>query len=79
MCFNLSEYNVSEFKPIDHNPFEKFYGKVVRVKVKDDPRGIAGRVAVLTDRIMELSHKDGRRTVIRIDEIAVISSVAGVS
>lgn len=75
----MSQYvNVSEFKPMDYNPYDKFLGKVVRVKVKDDPRGISGRLAVITDRIIELSHVDGRSTVITIDEIAVISPVPGV-
>ncbi len=75
----MSQYvNVSEFKPMDYNPYDKFLGKVVRVKVKGDTRGISGRLAVLTDRIIELSHRDGRSTVIRIDEVAVMSLVPGV-
>jgi hypothetical protein len=69
---------VSEFKPMGYNPYEKLFGKVVRVKVKDDPKGITGRVSVLTDKIIELTHLDGRSTIVRIDEIAVMSPIKGV-
>ena len=71
----MSEYEVQTFKGLDYQPFEKFVGKIVRIKVKDDPKGITGRLAVLTDRFIELMHMDGRSTVIRVDEVALISPV----
>ena len=73
----MSKYQVHEFKGLDYQPFEKYIGKVVRIKVKDDPKGITGRIAVLTDRFIELSHMDGRSTIIRTDEVALISPVRG--
>jgi len=75
VCFYMTEYTVPSFKGLDYQPFEKYIGKVVRIKVKDDPKGITGRLAVLTDRFIELIHMDGRNTIIRIDEVVLISPV----
>ena len=73
----MSEYAIQSFKGLDYQPFEKYVGKVVRIKVKDDPKGITGRLAGLTDRFIELMHMDGRSTVIRVDEVALISPIRG--
>ena len=69
--------NVSEFKSIGNNPFEKYFGKVVRTRIANDDKGIAGRLSSISDKYIELTHKDGRTTLIKIDEIAFMSPVLG--
>lgn len=62
-----------EFKSI----YSKQIGKVVRAKVKDDHKGITDRLVGITDQFIELIHLDGRSTIVRIDEIVVLSLVPG--
>lgn len=68
---------VSEFKPIGSNPVEKYFGKVVRVKITNDTQGMAGRLSSVSDKFIELTHLDGRTTLIKIDEIVFMSPVKG--
>jgi RNase P/RNase MRP subunit p29 len=77
----MTVYDVPELLGLglDYQHLEKYIGCVVRVKVLDDrkSKGIVGRLATLTDRFIELIHSDGRTTIVRIDQITVISKVRG--
>jgi ribosomal protein S1 len=68
--------DVCTFKTLGNNPYEKFYEKIVRIQPRGDTRSISGKVTVLTDRHLTLQHKDGRETVIRLSEIAVITETS---
>lgn len=68
--------NVSEFKPLESiNPYERYYRKIVRVQPIGSPTSINGEVVSITDRHITLEHLDGRRTLIRLAAIDVISEV----
>lgn len=70
-------YPLNEFKVMGQNPFEKYIGKIVKIKVTDDQRGISGRVTSIADRFVEVEHLDGRQTLIQIDQIVFISPIRG--
>lgn len=68
--------NVSEFKPLESiNPYERYYRKIVRIQPIGSPKSINGEVVSITDRHITLEHLDGRRTLIRLSEVGVISEV----
>jgi len=66
---------VQEFKPIEYNPYERYYRKIVRIQPIGNSKSINGEVVSITDRHITLEHLDGRRSLIRLSEIAVISEV----
>ena len=66
---------VQEFKPIEYNPYERYYRKIVRIQPIGSTRPVNGEVVSITDRHITLEHLDGRRTLIRLSEIAVISEL----
>lgn len=70
-------YAVATFKSIGENQLERLFSKVVRVKVTNDVKGISGRLTSISDRFIELTHLDGRTTLIKIDEIVFISPIKG--
>jgi hypothetical protein len=65
----------SEFKPLDINPYERYYRKIVRIQPIGSDKSINGEVVSLTDRHITLEHLDKRRSLVRLSEIAVISEV----
>lgn len=67
--------DIVEFKPIGVNPYERYYRKIVRIQPIGSQKTINGEVVLLTDRHITLEHLDGRRSLIRLSEIAVISEV----
>ncbi len=68
--------NVSEFKPLELiNPYERYYRKIVRIQPIGTTKSINGEVVSITDRHITLEHLDGRRTLIRLAAIDVISEV----
>jgi len=70
------EYNsVPEFKSLEYNPYERYYRKIVRIQPIGCSKSINGEVVSVADRYLTLEHLDGRRTLVRISEIAVISEV----
>ncbi len=60
---------------LDINPYERYYRKIVRIQPIGSDKSINGEVVLLTDRHITLEHLDGRRSLIRLSEIAVISEV----
>jgi hypothetical protein len=57
------------------NPYEGYYRKIVRVQPIGSVKTVNGEVVSITDRHITLEHLDGRRSLIRLSEIAVISEV----
>jgi hypothetical protein len=67
---------VPEFKSLESiNPYERYYRKIVRIQPIGSEKSINGEVVLLTDRHITLEHLDGRRSLIRLSEVAVISEV----
>lgn len=68
------QYNdVNTFKSIGDDPWEPYFGKLARAQVRDDKKSIAGRVVAVSDRFITLQHLDGRRTLIRTDDIMTLA------
>ena len=66
---------VNEFKGSSENPYEQYYRKIVRVQPVGAIKTVNVEVVSITDRHITLEHLDGRRSLIRLSEIAVISEV----
>jgi len=67
--------DVLQYKPLECNPYEQYYRKIVRVQPVGAKKSIKGEVVSITDRHLTLEHIDGRRSLVRLSEIAVISEV----
>jgi hypothetical protein len=72
-CMNYSD--VSEYKPLGSNPYEPYFEKIARVQVRGDKKSITGKVVAISERFLTLEHLDGRKTLIRTDDISVISAI----
>lgn len=70
------DYVVSTFKSMGENPCEPYYEKIARVQVRGDVKSITGKVISISDRYITLEHLDKRTTLIRIEDISVISAVS---
>jgi len=66
---------VNEFKGSYTNPYDGYYRKIVRIQPIGAVKTVNGEVVSITDRHITLEHLDGRRSLIRLSEIAVISEV----
>jgi len=66
---------INEYKPLGQNPFEKYIGTVVKVQVTEDRKGLTGCVTAVLGGFLEVEHLDGRRTLIKIDQIVFLSPI----
>jgi hypothetical protein len=68
-------YIVPQYIPSGSTPYEQYYRKIVKVQPIGSSHTVKGEVVSITDRHITLEHLDGRRSLIRLSEIAVISEV----
>lgn len=70
------QYNALTHIPMGVNPYERYYRKIVKIQPMGSSKTITGEVVLLTDQHITLEHLDGRRSLIRLSEIAVISEIS---
>jgi hypothetical protein len=57
------------------NPFEQYFKKLVRIQARGDSRTVNGEVIEITDRYLTLQHRDGRKSLVKLSQISVISEI----
>jgi hypothetical protein len=67
--------DVLQYKPLECNPYERYYRKIVRIQPVGAKKSIKGEVVAITDLHLTLEHLDGRKTLVRLSEIGVISEM----
>lgn len=52
---------------------EQFIGEICRMQLKGDNRAISGKVILVDKKFLTIEHKDGRHSLIRIEQLNIIS------